>query len=331
MSGRTESPSRELWFMGPGEIELRPAAALPALANGRVLARGLYSGISQGTELLLYRGQGPSQFDPSLDAAATSAYPRRYGYSWVGEVVDSRLDGIVPGQRIFCLRPHGDVHVLRVGQFRVLPTSVPSLRATLAANLETALNVVWDAAIALGDDVVVVGAGIVGLLVVFLAKRAGAHRVHVVEPSDRRRSAAVALGADAAVAPEEDQPDARADVVVEATGQPANLDRAILHAGEEATVVVASFYGEQRAAVGLGTDFHRRRLQLKASQVSRLPPAKAARWNADRRFECVLDFLCDPRLDELLDQPVPFAQASALFARLGADSSSTLQLAFAYR
>jgi 2-desacetyl-2-hydroxyethyl bacteriochlorophyllide A dehydrogenase len=304
---------------------------VPALVHGQVLAHGLYSGISQGTELLLYRGEGPSHFDPSLDGGATSAYPRRYGYSWVGEIVDSRVDGIEPGQRIFCLRPHGDVQLLGVGQFRLLPASVPSVRATLAANLETALNVVWDAAIALGDDVVVVGAGIVGLLVVLLAKRAGAGRVQVVEPSARRRAAAVALGADLALAPDQDEPSGDADVVVEATGQPANLDRAILHAGEEATVVVASFYGERRSAVGLGAEFHRRRLQLKASQVSRVPPGKAARWTVDRRFERVLELLGDPRLDGLLDAPVPFAEAGLLFARLGADSSSTLQATLAYR
>jgi 2-desacetyl-2-hydroxyethyl bacteriochlorophyllide A dehydrogenase len=327
----SEIPCRELWFIGPGKLELRTGPPVPALVKGQLLTRALYSGISQGTELLLYRGEGPSNFDSSLDAGPTSGFPRRYGYSWVGEIVDSRCDGIEPGQRIFCLRPHGDVHVLEAGQFRVLPPGVPSVRATLAANMETALNVVWDAAIALGDDVVVVGAGIVGLLVVFLAKRAGACHIHVVEPSARRRAAAVALGADTAVAPNEDEPHGSADVVVEATGDPANLDRAILHAGEEATVLMASFYGERRSTVGLGSDFHRRRLQLKASQVSRLPPGKGARWNVDRRFERVLDFLHDPRLDEVLDLPVPFAQANALFARLAADSSSTLQATFDYR
>ena len=316
--------------MGPRRVEIRQGVSLPALVAGQVKARALCSGISQGTELLLYRGEGPHSFDSSLDAPSAPLYPRRYGYSWVGEVVDSRAEGIEPGQRLFALRPHGDVHVVGAGQFRVLPAAVPSPRATLAANLETALNVVWDAGIALGDDVVVLGGGVVGLLAAWLAKRAGASHVHLVEPSPRRRQAAVALGADCVVAPDQDQPHANADVVIEATGQPASLDSAIMHAGEEATVVVASFYGERRSPVSLGDSFHRRRLRLLASQVSRLPPGKAPRWDVNRRWERVQEFLSDDRLDGLLDPPVPLAEAPDLFARLARDASTSLQVTLDY-
>lgn len=331
MSVQPSQGDRELWFVGPGEVEIRVGQPAPPLGDGQVLVRGLYSGISQGTEMLLYRGEGPQDFDPSLfDGDTTSLYPRRYGYSWVGEVVQSRAPTISPGQRIFCLRPHGDRHVIDVGQLRVLPDDIPSVRATLAANFETALNVVWDAGIALGDQVVVMGAGIVGLLVVYLAKRAGAFRVQVVEPSSRRREAAVSLGADVAIAPADDEPRGDADVVIEATGDPRSLDRAVLHAGEESTVLVASFYGKRRAAVGLGVEFHRRRLQLKASQVSRLPSTKGPRWTVDRRWASVLALLSDQRLDDLLDPPVPFAEAESVFARLAASSTASLQTTFAY-
>jgi 2-desacetyl-2-hydroxyethyl bacteriochlorophyllide A dehydrogenase len=331
MSAQSSQEDRELWFVGPGKVELRVGQLAPSLADGQVLVRGLYSGISQGTETLLYRGEGPEDFDRSLfDGGTTSLYPRRYGYSWVGEVLQSRAPTILPGQRIFCLRPHGDRHVIDVGQLRVLPDDIPSVRATLAASFETVLNVVWDAGIALGDQVVVMGAGIVGLLVVYLAKRAGAFRVRVVEPSSRRREAAVRLGADVAITPADDEPRGEADVVIEATGDPHSLDRAILHAGEESTVLVASFYGERRAPVGLGVEFHRRRLQLKASQVSRLPATKGPRWNADRRWSTVLALLTDQRLDDLLDPPVPFAEAESLFARLAANSTASLQTTFAY-
>jgi 2-desacetyl-2-hydroxyethyl bacteriochlorophyllide A dehydrogenase len=327
----SEAPRRELWFVGPRQIELRAARGTPSLMPGQLLARALFSGVSQGTELLLYRGEGPANFDPSVDDGATALYPRRYGYSWVGEIVDSRVDGVQPGQRVFCLRPHGDVHRLDTGQFRLLPSTVPGDRATLAANLETALNVVWDAGIALGDDVVVLGGGIVGLLVTWLAKRAGASRVRVVEPSSRRCATALLLGTDSAVSPDVDHPNADADVVIEATGHPASLDRAIQHAGDQAVVVVASFYGTRRAPVSLGSDFHRRRLQLRASQVSRLPAGKTARWNTDRRFERVLEYLTDNRLDALLDAPTPFDEAPELFARLDADASGSLQAILRYR
>jgi 2-desacetyl-2-hydroxyethyl bacteriochlorophyllide A dehydrogenase len=324
------STARELWFVGPRQVEIRQTGPLPALVAGQVKARALCSGISQGTELLLYRGEGPRAFDPSLDEPSAPLFPRRYGYSWVGQVEDSRASGIEPGQRIFALRPHGDLHVVGEGQLHVLPPTVPSPRATLAANLETALNVVWDAGVAIGDEVVVLGGGMVGLLVARLAKRAGASHVHLVEPSPRRREAGLSLGADRAVPPDQDDPRAEADVVIEATGQPANLDRAILHAGEEATVVVASFYGERRSPVSLGEAFHRRRLRLVSSQVSRLPPGKSPRWDVRRRFERVLDLLSDDRLDLLLDPPVSFREAAGLFARLDRDASSSLQAILAY-
>jgi 2-desacetyl-2-hydroxyethyl bacteriochlorophyllide A dehydrogenase len=321
---------RELWFTGPRGVELRQGEHLPPLVPGEMKARALHSGISQGTELLLYRGEGPGEFDPCLDPPGMPVYPRRYGYSWVGEIVESRAQGAEPGQRIFALRPHGDVHVLRSEDIRFLPVSIPSARATLAANMETALTVVWDAEIAIGDRVLVFGGGVVGLLTAMLAKLAGAARVSVVESFPRRRQAALALGVDEVFAPGQDVPDGECDVVIEATGQPACLDRAIAHAGLEATIVVASFYGQRRSSVALGTEFHRRRLQLKASQVSRIPSHKAARWDTHRRFTMVLERLLDPRLDALVDAPVPFAEAPAVFARLDADPGLALHAAFAY-
>ena len=324
------SAERELWFTGPRRVEVRQGKPLPSLAPGEVKARALHSGISQGTELLLYRNEGPRVFDPSLDTPGTPIYPRRYGYSWVGEIVESRCAEAPVGQRIFALRPHGDVHLLRPEAMRVLPASVPSVRATLAANLETALTVVWDGGIAIGDRVLVLGGGIVGLLVAMLSKGAGAKRVAVVEPSPRRRRAALALGADDVRSPEEDVAQGEFDVVIEATGDPACLDRAIAHAAVEAMVVVASFYGERRSPLALGTEFHRRRLQLKASQVSRIPSHKSARWDTHRRFALVVDYLSDARLDALLDAPVPFAEAPAAMARLDADPGVALQTVFAY-
>jgi len=184
---------RELWFTGPRRVELRQGEPLPPLAPGEVKARALHSGISQGTELLLYRGEGPRVFDPSLDKAGTPVYPRRYGYSWVGEIVESRAQGAEVGQHVFALRSHGDVHVLRPEVMRVIPASIPSARATLAANLETALTVVWDAGTAVGDRVLVLGGGVVGLLSTMLAKVAGAAWVSLVEPLPGRRQAALAL------------------------------------------------------------------------------------------------------------------------------------------
>jgi len=321
---------RELWFIAPERVEIRSGAELGPVEPGKVRARALASGVSQGTEVLLYRGEGPTPFDPSFDPPGTPTYPRRYGYAWVGQIVDSEADGLPVGSRLFALAPHGDEHILDARHVRLLPGSLPVERATLAANLETAVTVIWDAEVALGDNVAVVGGGIVGLLCGWLARRGGAGRVRLIEPSPRRRKAALALGIDEAVAPEHDVPLAEEDVVIEATGDPASLDRAISLAARDAKVVVASFYGERKSPVALGAAFHRRRLELKASQVSQIPPRKTARWTMARRFELVLELLHDGRLDALLDPPIAFGQAPSAYARLSADPGGTVHTVFSY-
>jgi 2-desacetyl-2-hydroxyethyl bacteriochlorophyllide A dehydrogenase len=319
---------RELWFERPLAVTLRQGAGR-ALGPGEVRARALASGVSQGTELLLYRGEGPTPFDPSLDTEGAPTYPRRYGYAWVGELTESRHDAWRVGARVFALLPHGDEHTLPAERARALPEGVPATRAVLAANLETALTAIWDAALGLGDRVLVIGGGTVGLLTGLLARRAGAGRLALVEPSLKRREAALALGFDEALAPADHAARAEADVVFEASGDPACLDRAVASARTEGTVVVLSFYGERRHPVALGSDFHRRRLRLCSSQVSAVPPSKAPRWSHARRFELVTALLADARLDGILE-PVAFDEAPAVYARLAADPGSALQVVFHY-
>jgi 2-desacetyl-2-hydroxyethyl bacteriochlorophyllide A dehydrogenase len=320
---------RELWFTGPERVEVRSREETTELLAGQVRVRARASGISQGTELLLYRGEGPTPFDPSLDAAGAPTYPRRYGYAWVGEVVESRSDAHAEGTQIFALAPHGDEHCLDATQVRDLPVTLPAERAVLAANLETAVNVAWDAGIGLGDHVVVIGGGVVGLLAGYAARKSGASRVCLLEPSARRRQAALALGFSAA-SPPLDGAGLAADVVIEATGDPACLDQALASVRDEGVVVVASFYGQRVAPVALGTDFHRRRLTLRASQVSRLPPSHGVGWSFERRFRLVCELLQNPALDALLDLAVPFAEAPAVYARLARAPGEALQTVFSY-
>jgi len=319
---------RELWFTGPQQVELR-SSGRRELVEGELRISALFSGISQGTELLLYSGRGPTPFDPSLDPPGAPMYPRRYGYAWVGEVIESSSVDVPPGRRVFGLLSHGEEHCVPSGSLRVLPEGVPPERAVLAANLETAINVVWDAAVALGDDVVVLGGGVVGTLCAYAAQLSGA-RVRVIEPSPKRRAAALAMGIERVIAPGEAAA-ARADVVVEATGDPACLNRAIELARDEGVIVVASFYGERVAPVALGSEFHRRRLTLRASQVSRLPPSRASGWSLARRFGLVTRLLATPALDALLERPVPFDQAPAVYGRLFHAPSESLQCIFSYR
>ncbi len=328
---RTEEPrrSRELWFTGPRMVELREAS-IPMPAARQVLVRALASGVSQGTELLLYRGEGPTPFDPSLDAPGAPVYPRRYGYAWVGEVVEgAHVESLSPGTRVFALAPHGDFHVLDVAAAFPLDDAIPARRAVLAATLETAITCVWDAGVQFGDSVVVLGGGPVGLLIAKVAASAGG-RVRLVETSPRRRAAAQALGIPAR-SPEQDIPRADADVVVEATGDPAVLDRAIAHAAFEAVVLVASFYGARTAPVALGSAFHRRRLRLQSSQVSSLPPSHAARWTPARRFDLVRSLLLDVSLDALVTGVHAFEDAPGVYRRLDRTPGDAIQTVFEYQ
>lgn len=333
-TSKLRGSNRELWFNEPRHVEVRHVP-LPFPAPRQLLVRALCSGISQGTELLLYRGEGPTPFDPSLDAPGQPTYPRRYGYAWVGEVVAGVDDGtgsvatIPVGTRVFALAPHAEYHVLEADALTIIDASIPPERAVLTANLETALTGVWDARISLGDEVVILGGGIVGLLTAWLARLSGAH-VRLVEPAARRREAARRLGISQAVTPENDVPLGATDVVIEATGDPSNLKQAILHAGPEACITILSFYGERVAPVPLGIEFHRRRLSLRASQVSSVPPSRRARWSNARRLQLVQTLLAESVLDELLDPPVPFEQAPSVYAGLEQASGGALQMVFRY-
>jgi len=322
--------ARELWFTAPGRVEIRAAVGPAPLGAEQLRARALASGLSQGTELLLFKGEGPTPFDPSLDAPGAPTYPRRYGYAWVGEVIESQSAEHPLGARVFALAPHGDEHCLAASQARLLPADVPASRAVLAANLETALNVVWDAGVALGDDVVVIGGGVVGLLAGYAAKRSGAASVQLLEPGEARRRAALTLGFDGAFDSDAAAQLAEADVVIEASGNPACLDQAIALARDEGLITVASFYGARVAPVALGSAFHRRRLTLRSSQVSRLPPGRAPRWSFERRFWLVCELLKDRALDALLEAPIPFDDAPAAYARLARAPGAALQTSFDY-
>jgi 2-desacetyl-2-hydroxyethyl bacteriochlorophyllide A dehydrogenase len=323
---------RELWFVEPRAIELRAGVRAP-LTAGAVRARARFSGVSAGTELLLYKGEGPTPFDPSLGGADgrdghAPTYPRRYGYAWVGEVVEvgEGAEHAI-GTPVFALAPHGDEHVLARGAARALDADVPVARAVLAANLETAITCVWDSELGLGDDVIVIGAGVVGCLVALLAART-ARRVRIVEPNAARAGVARQMGLEIGEA--KDTPDGSADVVFEATGDPRALDDAIAWSRFEARIVVASFYGARTAPVALGDAFHRRRLTLRASQVSAIPPSRAHRWDHTRRFDLVRALLREPLLDALLAPAVPLSEAANLYAALAGSPPAQPQAVFSY-
>jgi threonine dehydrogenase-like Zn-dependent dehydrogenase len=305
--------ARALWYVGRGAVELREAP-LPLLAPGEARVRTLFSGISRGTERLVLQGSvGASEWERMRCPMQEGAFPFpvKYGYCAVGIVEEGPADLL--GRTVFCLHPHQDLFQVSADRLAVVPDQVPPRRAALAANMETALNAVWDSGAGPGDRIVVVGAGVVGLLVASLAARLPGAAVTVVDVEAGRRPLAEALGA-GFIAP--DTAPAEADVVFHASASAAGLNTAIVCGGLEATVVEMSWYGDKPVEVGLGGAFHSRRLRLVSSQVGQVSPGRRPRWDFARRMAAALRLLDHPALDLLVAEEIAFENAPREMPRI---------------
>ena len=315
-----DSQARACWLVEPGCAELRVETLLEPTAE-QVRVRTLHSGISRGSETLVYRGEVPVSEYGRMRAPFQSGDfpgPVKYGYSSVG-VVEAG-PAALRGRAVFCLFPHQSHYVVPADAVHLLPDGVPPARAVLAANLETAINVLWDAAPLLGDRISVVGGGAVGLLIAWLAGRLPGCAVQVVDTQVARRDVAQRLGVDFAV-PEAAR--GEADLVVHASGRSEGLATALRLAAFEATVVELSWYGQRDVSVALGGAFHSRRLTLKSSQVSQVAVAQRSRWSHRRRIELALSLLTERTLDALITDAAPFEALPAVLARLAASGSDT--------
>lgn len=305
--------ARAFWIAAPGEGVIR-SDALPPGAPGEVRIRSLYSGISRGTETLVFAGRvPPSQYEAMRAPfqAGTFPGPVKYGYLNVGRIEDGPAERV--GELVFCLYPHQDQYWVPASAAVPVPEGVPPERAILAANMETAINAFWDAGPLAGDRIVVVGAGVVGLLTAWLCRQVPGARLSLIDVDPRRRAPAEALGLAF-----DTEPDAgtAADLVIHASGQPAGLVQALELAGLEATVVELSWYGDRPVTLPLGEAFHSRRLTVKSSQVGRIPAHRQARWDHPRRLALALELLRDDRLDALITGESPFAELPTVLAGL---------------
>jgi NADPH:quinone reductase-like Zn-dependent oxidoreductase len=311
-----DDEAQALWLTGPGRAELRPTG----LGDGPVLVRTLFSGISRGTESLVAAGRVPASEHDRMRAPlqeGTFPFPVKYGYAAVGEVIDG--PPALLGRSVFALHPHQDRFRLPEAMAVLLPDTVPPARAILAANMETALTIVWDARIGPGDRVAVIGAGLVGALVGTLAARIPGTEVTLVDLNPDRAALAPALGCAFA------SPDAaptECDVVIHASASAAGLSTALAAAGLEARVVEASWHGEGDVPVPLGGAFHSRRLSLVSSQVGRIPADRAARWTHRRRLETALGLLANPALDALVSGETAFADLPGAYGAILADPAT---------
>ena len=344
--------ARAIWFPGPRTVELREETVGP-LGPEEILVETIVSGISHGTEMLVYRGEVPPETSLDLPTLAGSfAYPIKYGYASVGRIVDvgDEVRMPVPGDTIFALHPHQERFRLREvyethGPYWRLPDELPPEVGVFAANVETALNILLDAPVRVGDHVVIFGQGVVGLLIGLLARRNGAGRVVVVDPFQRRREVALSLGADAALAPSPDlnddvaralwcggegPRDGLADIVYEASGNPAALGAALECVTDEGTVVVCSWYGTKPATLDLGGRFHRGRIRVHSSQVGRINPALAPRWDHGRRISVARRLLAELPLERLISHRIPFDQAARAYRLVDEHPEETLQVVLTY-
>jgi 2-desacetyl-2-hydroxyethyl bacteriochlorophyllide A dehydrogenase len=328
--------ARAVHFVAPRRIELREVE-LPQPSEGCVLVATEWSGISSGTELLAYRGEVDPDLplDETLGAlAGTFAYPFRYGYSAVGRVVQP-AGPFREGQLVFAFHPHQDRFV--VDARAVTPVDGMDPRAaTLYPLVETALQVCLDAAPRLGETVVVVGMGAVGILVAALLARAGAV-VLGSEPEPARRAAAAAFGV-RALAPDEVAEAVTAgtggrgaDLVVEASGNPQALASSLGWLAHEGTVLVCSWYGTRPASLPLGAAFHRRRLALRSTQVSTLPAALTARWDRGRRAALAWRLARELPLRAVATHEFPFERAAEAYARVDRKEDGLIHATLRYR
>jgi len=313
--------ARAFWVAAPGRGELR-RAVLARPGAGEVLVRALASGISRGSEALVFAGRvAPSQVTLMRCPFQEGEFPApvKYGYASVG-IIEAGAASLL-GRRVFCLYPHQDRYVVPESAVLTVPDAVPDARAVLAANMETALNGLWDAAPRLGDRIAVVGAGVVGCCVAALAARVPGTQVELIDIDPARAALAASLGCRFA-RPEAATPEA--DLVIHCSGSAAGLATALRLAGFEATVLELSWYGAGDVAAPLGEAFHSRRLSLRSSQVGAVATAQRARWSHRRRLALALDLLADPVFDRLITGDSAFDDLPQAMARLARDPGGAL-------
>jgi 2-desacetyl-2-hydroxyethyl bacteriochlorophyllide A dehydrogenase len=332
---------RALVFTAPGQVEVLSEPIAPP-APGQVLVATQLSAISAGTERLAFRGQLPAGTagDETLPALrqSTFTFPFRYGYAQVGEVrtAGDGVDAAWIGRRVFAFHPHASAFLAAPADLLVVPDDLPAERAALFAHMETAVNLILDGGPMLGEKVLVIGQGVIGLLTTALLARFPLALLAACEAMPLRSRAARACGAQAILTTagaleidievERALGPRRADLVYELSGDPAALDVAIAAAGHEARIVVGSWYGDKRAPIDLGGRFHRRRLRIVSSQVSHIGAALGARWDRARRADTAWKALRDIDTLPLISHRFSLAEAQAAYELIDRRPAETLQV-----
>lgn len=299
--------AKALWCVGSLSAELLDGE----LGQG-TLVETLFSGISRGTEKLVFEGRVPPSESERMRSPAQEgdfSFPVKFGYCAVGKV----LEGDLAGREVFALHPHQSQFRVPEEMLNLIPEDLPAERAILAANMETALNILWDSGASAGDRIAVIGAGVVGSLVGYLAAQLPGAQVTLIDLNPARAALAKKLGC--LFAAVDDAP-TECDVVIHTSASEAGVELALKIAGQEGTIVEASWFGSDSVSVSLGGAFHSRRLRIVGSQVGNLPAHRVPRWSHKRRMEMALDLLRDPNLDVLISGESSFENLPESYAEI---------------
>ncbi|WP_415880686.1 zinc-dependent alcohol dehydrogenase [Methylomonas sp. TEB] len=344
--------AQQLWFTKPREVAIREQR-LPPLQPGQILIKSLCSAISAGTEMLVYRGQLPT--DIALDASLAAlqqqkAYPLQYGYACVGRVeqIGVGVDAAWLNKRVFSFQPHASHFIATADQLIVLPDDVEPEAAVFLANMETAVNLALDGGPALGERVVVLGQGIVGLLLSSVLSRFPLAQLLALDEISKRRNYAEWLGVHHAFDPKSEThiaklkdalqlpvdlsatPDSGCDLIYEVSGSPEALNLAIELCSYSGRIVIGSWYGNKSAAVQLGGVAHRNRIKFISSQVSSIAPELSGRWDKARRFQQAWQMIRRVKPQALISHRIPIDQAADIYQLLDQAPEQVLQAVFIY-
>jgi threonine dehydrogenase-like Zn-dependent dehydrogenase len=332
--------SRALWIPSKGQAELRADEAAEPEAN-EIRVKAIASGISTGTEMVLYHGLGPAgqEMTPST-CEGSWALPVKYGYQSVGRAIDAGAEsGYEEGELVFCRYPHQDYYTIDATDpelvFRIPEFDPPEI-GVLGNNADVALTALLDVPVRLGDVVVVTGLGIVGMFCALLARRT-AGRLVVVDPFEYRREIALRLGADVAVHPDDAIEAVQAasdgrgsDVSIEASGAASGLQLAIDCSGLEADVAVVGWYGNKQVPLVLAPQFYSQRLKLVSSSVLYAGSGLQPRWDLGRKLEAALELLPSMHPNEMISHRIPFDRAPDAFELLEERLDQTLAVILTY-
>lgn len=305
--------TQALWIRGPGQADLHDETIV-APGPGYALVEARFGAISRGTERLVLDGRVPRSEWARMRCphqAGEFSFPVKYGYAIVGDVIEGRPELI--GRSCFCLHPHQSLFVVPEHDLHPVPDDVPPERAVLAANMETALNALWDGGASAGQRIAVIGAGVIGLLVAMLATRLPGADVLVIDPNPARASIIGSMGASHAREPPEDY---AADLVFHASGSPGGLTSALACAGFESTIVELSWYGDSLVEAPFGGAFHAKRLRVVSSQVGTVSALQRSRWSHARRLGKALALLKNPQIDALFSGEILFGDLASLYRTL---------------